>query len=272
MGQCKLKVFAAFETSSIHMTSSCPKNENNIPDFFSTRTWIYERQPYMKENARCFFALFFIMSLTAKADVPIFGNSPGDGTGFDVVVYNQLSLSGGAVEFTPRQNINLSSVTLWLSDYTGQYNQTINAGIYYNNCGNSFNNQGTATYFPGALVLGLSSPAPNDGSLAPFTFSDPSGSTVLSANTGYWLVVTASGQPGDYLYDSNWVAGETPTGDAVYDRSDNYNVNNGTFDSSSVLPAFTLNAVPEPGSAALMGLSFLLLGGCALYKRRILRP
>ena len=220
-------------------------------------------------------ALFVATCVAAKADVSVFGNSPNDGTGFGVSVYNQLSLSGGAVEFTPSQNINLSSVRLWLSGYTGQYGQSIYANIWLNSSAN-------APYTP---YLSLGTSVHNNGSLAAFTFSslsanpysDPSGSTILSANSSYWLVVTASGQPGNFMAGANWVGGSAPIGIAAYDGADNYNVYGGSFSASTSLPAFSINEasspivileVPEPNTVALMAIPAVLGIGRKLYRSR----
>src|SRR5215469_320010 len=114
-----------------------------------------------------------------KADEAVFGNSPGNGNGFSISTYGQLSSSGGAVEFTPQQNIYVDSITLWLNYYTGLHGQTIIAGIYDNSDNPAFN-PGTATNFPWQQILSFSSPAPNDGSLASFTFSNPTGTPIYN--------------------------------------------------------------------------------------------
>jgi hypothetical protein len=227
--------------------------------------------------------LFLSASLSVKADVPIFGNSiNGNADGFSLSSYNQYAFSGGAVEFTPQENIDLSSVDLWLAGYTGQ--QSISVSIWDNNpAGTGSDNLGTASSFPWAQVINFSSAAPNDGTLAQFTFSnpsanlfnDPSGSTVLLADTNYWLVVTAEGKFGSSINTSTWVGGGTPTGGAIYDASASYNISGGSFDASSDMPAFSINtdsslliaAVPEPSSAALMALPFLAGIGRVLVKR-----
>lgn len=232
----------------------------------------------MKGNIQFLVISFlFFLSLSAKADVPVFGNSPDGGTGFSISVLGQLSSSGGAVEFTPQENIYVDSVTLWLSDYNGQHGQTIIAGIYNNNDDHAFN-PGTATNYPWQQILSFSSPAPNDGSQEPFTFSNPTGtpiynptgSTLLSAGTPYWLVVTAEAkQEGNNMaVAASWVGGGTPTGEASYDGSDTYNVYGSSYDSCSVLPAFTINIVPEPGFAALMSIPLFFGFGRAFYKRQ----
>lgn len=220
--------------------------------------------------------LLLFLSSSAKADVPVFGNSPDGGPGFSISTLGQLSSSGGAVEFTPSEDIYVDSVTLWLSDYTGQHNQTIFAGIYNNNDNPVFN-LGTANDYPWQQILSFSPAAPNDGSLASFNFSNPTGtpiynptgSTLLSANTPYWLVVTAEGQPGNNMpVVANWVGGGTPTGEASYDGSDYYNVYGGSYDSSSALPAFTIDIVPEPDFTALMGIPLLIGIAWRFYRNR----
>lgn len=229
----------------------------------------------MKLRARFLGALFLLIaSLSTKAEGPVFGNSPGSGTGFSIVTYNGLSMSGGAVEFTPTENIDLSSVSIWLSGYTG--NQTIDASIWScNPAGTSSYNPGTASLFPWAPIITLDSAAHNNGSLAEFTFSDSSQNSILSANTEYWLVVTSSAHPGNNVNVASWVGGGTPSGDSIFDGADSYNVYGGSFDSSSVISAFCINSnsgsmvpVPEPGSLTLMSIPLLFAMGRLLYIRR----
>lgn len=211
--------------------------------------------------------------LTARADSPVFGNSPDGDNGFALSVYNGMSLSGGAVEFTPTADISLSSVTLWLSGYTGQYGQSIYANIW----------SSSSAQQPYAPYLSLGTTAHNNGSLAAFTFSslsanpynDPSGTTVLDANTAYWLVVTAGGSAGDYMAGANWVGGNTPGGSAIFNGADSYNVYGASFSPGATLPAFTLNdssfvfqEVPEPGSFSLIAIPALLLIGRAVVNGR----
>ncbi len=230
----------------------------------------------MKITASFVTGLILISCLVAKADSSVFGNSPnGNGTAFSLDTYGQLSLSGGAVEFTPDANIELSSVSLWLTGYTGQSGQTIDVSIWDNS-------SGTSGSHPWAPVISLSSASPNNGSLAEFNFSspsanpynDPSGSTVLSANTEYWLVVTAGAQASSCMTDASWVNGLTPTGNAIFDASETYNVNGSSFDPSTAMPAFSINSdspsidpVPEPGSTSIMSLGMLLGMAGWLWKR-----
>lgn len=228
----------------------------------------------MKGSTR-FLAVFFLIVIcsSTKADEPVFGNSPDGGNGFSISNYGQLSLTGGAVEFTPLENIYVDSITLWLSDYSGQHGQTIYVGIYYNSDDPALN-PGTANNFPGQQILSFSPAAPNGGSTYSFTFSNPTGipvsnptgSTLLAEGTPYWLVVTSEGRPDGYTSEANWVGGGITTGEAAYDSSDEYNVSGDSYNSSCVLPAFTINAVPEPGFAALISIPLAFGFGRTLYK------
>jgi hypothetical protein len=213
-----------------------------------------------------FLTLFLAGGLSAQASVPVFGNSPdGDGTSFSLSVYNELSMSGGAVEFTPQENINVSSVTLWLADYTGYYGERVDASIWEN-----YDNT------PYMQLLDFNPASPNNGSMAAFTFcdpaadlfTDPSGSTTLSANASYWLVVTEGGPPGNYATGANWVGGGVPMGDSIYNGSDNYTPDQGEFDACSVLPAFTINTVPEPSFAGLTCLPLFIGAGAGYYRHQ----
>lgn len=230
----------------------------------------------MKLRARFLGTLFLVIAcLSTKAEGPVFGNAPGDGTGFSIVTYNGLSMSGGAVEFTPTENIDLSSVSIWLSGYTGG---TIEASIWSGNpAGTADENPGTAPLFPWAQAITLDAPTYDNGSLDELTFSDSLKDSTLSAGKDYWLVITSEGPSGNYIDGASWVAGGTPTGDAIFDGADSYNVYGGSFDTSSVLPAFSINSddsgsflapVPEPSSMTLMSIPLLLGLGRLLYIRR----
>jgi hypothetical protein len=191
-----------------------------------------------------------VICLSAKADLPIFGNAPdGNGSAYDVSWYNYTS-SGGAVAFTPDQNITLSSVTVWLQGYTGQNGLSLDAAIY-----NNFQGQ------PGQEIDVLTSPEPNDGSISAFNFSSSSGSTVLDAGDEYWLLLYGNGTNPMDPTGCHWEEGGSPTGAAAYDGTQ------GFYEPYTDTPAFTINAVPEPGVGSLVALGLLLGLGRLLSKR-----
>jgi hypothetical protein len=242
-----------------------PKLTNRCP---------YEKQILVKRRVQFFSALFFITCFTAQADVSVFGNSPSGGSGGLSSGYiNPTESYWCAIGFTPQENIDLSSVSIWLSAFNGQ---NVGVSIALNGDNPEFNAGGTATNFPEYGYLDFSSPAPNDGSLAAFTFTNPttgnplvnpSGSTVLLADTEYWLVVVDTGNPGVGTAVS-WVAGETPAGEAMYDGSATDSGEQLAWNTASGLPAFSINTVPEPGSAALVVIPLLLGAGHRLFKAR----
>ncbi|HTR42251.1 MAG TPA: choice-of-anchor R domain-containing protein [Pseudomonadales bacterium] len=203
-----------------------------------------------------------LLCLTARADRPVFGNSPGFGNAFSLA-FAAGNTFGGAVLFTPSQDICLSSVTLWLNSYTGQNGVIPSVSIY------TSQQMGPGNYQLAALIATLGTPAPNDGSTAPFIFTDASAQTILEANTPYWLF--AYGQwDGTSNYGSAacyWETGNSPAGGAAYNQA-NYYVNGGFSGQSAVPPAFEINAVPEPGTLTLLGFSLVFGIGRQLSHRR----
>jgi hypothetical protein len=200
--------------------------------------------------------------LTARSDVSVFGNSPADGSEFSLAFASGNSF-GGAVGFTPAQDINVTSVTLWLSVYTGQNGVVPTASLCEND---PFTDQ------PGEQIASLTAPAPNDGTLAPFTFLVASGQPVLQANQEYWIFVYGSwnGQTnfGGENPDPSWAAGGTPTGAASFDGSEFFY--DGNFSSYPGQAAFTVNAAPEPRCAQFLIVAFLL--GVLGTSRRFSKP
>jgi hypothetical protein len=207
-------------------------------------------------NYFCSAILSLILLTTAAgAQGVIFGNSPTNGGVFSFIANGGIA-GGGAVAFTPLQNISFASVTVWLTGYTGRdmygnLNQSFYASIYsdYLPYPGSFHQ-------PFQQVVGLSVPSPNDGSLAPFIFNNLSPATILNANTQYWLFIyEATSGSQNYFDYPQWVGGDDPVGNAVYNGAESFWAS--SFSLSSAIPAFAINAVPEPGSVALMTFSFL---------------
>lgn len=190
----------------------------------------------------------------------VFGNAPVGGNAFAFVA-NGGSGSGGAVGFTPAQSLTFASVTVWLDGYTGldmygNLNQSFSAGIY----ADSVRQIGPATFVhePGAALLTLATPPPNDGTPAAFNFANPSAASVFQAGTTYWLFIyELTGGSVNYYNYPQWASGGAPAGAAAYNGSLSFA--QASFSASSATPAFQFNAVPEPGAGAL-----LLVGGLAL--------
>jgi hypothetical protein len=196
-----------------------------------------------------------LFNSVSPAQGVLLGNSSNGGAGFVLASDSHVPF-GGAIEFTPLQDFNLASITVWLVGYTGldlsgQPN-SIYAEIF---------SDGTAypgsLHTPGTLIAFLDIPPPNDGSLAPFTLNLPP--IILSVNTPYWLLLYAGGAEANI----GWVGGDNPVGNAIYNGSENFYAYG--FYPSSITPAFRLNAAPEPGQ---MALSFLCAGIYAVYQCR----
>lgn len=215
----------------------------------------------MKGIGQLLLGLFLLsVCLPAKADWRVFGNNPGSGNAFSLA-FESGNTFGGAILFTPADDINLSSVTMWLSDYNGQNGIIPSVSVY------TSQQQGPGNYVLGQEIAALDTPLPNDGSTAAFDFSNASGSTILDANMAYWLFAYGmwsgtTNYAGAYCY---WEAGTSPTGGAAYMQADTY-VNGSFSGQSSIAPAFAINAVPEPGSAALLGIPALFWIGRGLCR------
>ena len=204
--------------------------------------------------------LGFAAKLPAQGE---FGNAPQVtvGSGFEFISDGGGIVSGGAVAFTPTSNLTIGSVTVWLAGYTSsQLPQGLAGGIYANSTNSSQSDQ------PGTLLIDLNAPKPNDGSLATFTFVNPSPATALLANAKYWLFIYALSGPGfNQPPYPQWVPGTTPVGKAVYKGASSFGAH--VFSSSPVTPAFTLNPVPEPGLASVVFLGLSLWGMLSLGRR-----
>lgn len=209
--------------------------------------------------------ILVLVCFPAKADRRAFGNSPGSGNAFNLE-FESGNTFGGAVLFTPADNISLCSVTMWLSDYNGQNGIIPSVSIY------SSQQQGPGNYVLGQEIAALDTPAPNDGSTSAFNFANVSGQTMLDANTAYWLFAYGiwSGTTNYGGATCYWEAGNIPTGDAAYNQADIY-VNGSFSGQSAVAPAFVINAVPEPSPAALLSIPLLFGIGRKLFLRRHLR-
>ena len=204
-----------------------------------------------------------------------FGNSPVPGTAFDFVADGGIA-GGGAVAFTPLSDFPIANITVWLTGYTGldmygNANQSFYAGIYADQ---PPVDPGAGDHQPGTLLASLNVPPPNDGSPAAFDFLNTAPGLVFQADTQYWLFIYEK-TSGSFNYDAypQWVAGDAPAGAATYNGSESFWAFG--FSPSSVIPAFRINAVPEPASSWLL-CAGLLIGCLWRFRRsgvfRVIRP
>lgn len=221
----------------------------------------------VKRNVSIIAGFLFITALAVKAESPVFGNSLGNGSAFNLS-FASGNTWGGAVLFTPTEDISLSSVTLWLSGYNGHNGITPSVAIYdsYELPGNLFE--------MGSEVVSLNTPRANNGVTGAFTFSDSS-KTVLNAHQDYWLFAYGlwnggASQPGGAA--NYWEAGSAPVGSAIFDQSAYFI--NGSLSPGAAIPAFcinsdspTVNAVPEPGMMTLLTIPLLFGIGRIVYHR-----
>ncbi|MGH7950331.1 MAG: hypothetical protein ACREFE_00195 [Limisphaerales bacterium] len=231
---------------------------------------VFNRPPgaYCGVNAKQFFSLnlmknyfltaFVILTMflplapiAIRADV-LFGNAPDGSYGYGIYSsYPDPYVSGAAVSFTPLQNFDFSSVTLFLSNYTQPFGLQLLEGT-------NLDALGAIGFFSG--------PPPNDGSPGEFTFNlgadRTPGMLTLDTKDTYWLFAY-----GNYTSSGTieWVGGMVPTGNATYNGTALYEGNpSGSFlpNLNANSPAFSINSVPEPspgGFAMLGGAAFLLI-------------
>jgi hypothetical protein len=210
-----------------------------------------------------------LLPAATNAQSGIFGNTPTGGVAFSMIAESGANGSGGAVAFTPTEDFDFTSVTVWLSGYTGldlygNMDQSLFAGIWTSGAAYPGGSQQ-----PLVEIDSLGAPAPNDGSLAPFALANLSPTTLLHAGTEYWLFISEN-TGGSAAVGPQWVGGNNPVGNAVYDGSEVFQFPMG-FAPSSATPAFSINDIystPEPGTISFASLSLLLAGLRVLWLRR----
>lgn len=213
------------------------------------------RQMKMKVAILVVAALVAVASFSAKAQV-LFGNTPTGTYGGDLFFFPPNFIDGEVFGFTANQNFTISSMTMTLSNYTS----SINLILFEGNLGGGFGPQGLQ---PLANFAGA---APNDGSAANFTFGlftqgagTPIASVTLLANDNYWIAATSTQSS-----SVHWMLGTTPMGDATYLNTYLWNGQTANTAFPEPVPFFTLNAVPEPSTWALL----VVGAGAVLIRRR----
>jgi hypothetical protein len=211
------------------------------------------------------FSLFGAMGLflsvwltAAQADVPVFGNTTNNVSTPPFFIAAPGHINGWAVGFTPSEDIELSSVTLWLSGYDAAFiNQKsgpneISVQLWQTN--------DTGLNQPGFSLASFTTPGTNDGSAAPFTFALSSSPITLEAGQEYWIMADGF-TDSDGVFLPLWDHGGELTG-GVFDGLDLFSgIGFTSFSNDGTdIPDFTINTVPEPSEYALMSLGAILLG------------
>ena len=219
---------------------------------------------------------FLISIQTASGQGSVLSTLPalgGAGSGGSVEIIQVPYFQSETVFFTPLNDILLSSITLNLSEYTGIAHSRWNANlelpyqisVEIDDASYAQINWNQSSYIPTTRLSLLANPDPNDGSPVDFTFNCSSGLS-LQANTTYALQVSVASPDPAYPAYLWWDAGGNPTGSSLYNGS---LINQqGAWQTTSSTPAFSINAVPEPGVLATTAMSFLFGGVYALRIRQ----
>ncbi|MGA2245991.1 MAG: VPDSG-CTERM sorting domain-containing protein [Verrucomicrobiota bacterium] len=193
---------------------------------------------------------------------PIYGNLPTGSGGYEIST-EAGNTFGVAAEFTPQENVTFSSITLWVSAYTGLDGSSLQLSLMQD--GSSI-----GLPFPGpANTIGTGTAPANDGSDAAFAFSFAG---QLQAHTPYWLFLYLQVPGGGFgtgygQFNCRWDQGGTPTGNVVINGSESYA--DGFLPSSfqSEAPAFAINGVPDVASTAVM--LIISFGSLVLVRRHL---
>jgi len=190
---------------------------------------------------------------------PIYGYLPS-GSGGYAIGTEAGNTFGVAVEFTPQENVTFSSVTLWISGYTGLDGSSLQLSLM---------GDGSSIGFPPgpASTIGTGTATANNGSDAAFAFSLAG---ELQARTAYWLFlyleVPGGGSGANYgQFNCLWDQGGIPAGNVVIDGSEYFA--DGFLSSSfqTDAPAFGINSVPDEAPTAAM--LIVSLGSLFLLRR-----
>jgi hypothetical protein len=196
----------------------------------------------MRANSLTALALASLLFTSAASKgQSLFGNTPTGSSSFAIATLPGGYSTGYAVSFTPTVSFAFSSVTLCLSNYTVGFGLQLVEG-------SNPNTSTTYMNFGGASFASGNTSAPGEYTFTS-TFSD--GITSLNANQIYWLVAYSSNTATTPV---DWLSGTTPTGYAVFNGT--YAEEAGSVETgstpSSIAPAFSFNAVPEPATLGLL--------------------
>jgi hypothetical protein len=222
------------------------------------------------------FVIIFLINASPAQAAIVISSLPTNDDGFAIGATTSHAIEWGAVGFTPDQDLTLTSVTLWLTGYTGVDDQRPEVSIWSDTTASAPNlphapaTSLTAMSYGYSDGMAFNTPAPNDGSSASFEFDYP-GELTLQGGTIYWLVVdevTPPDNDGLNVLSFFWNGGGSVTGEAAYVGSEQLII--AGLLPSSTTPAFSIDAipVPEPRPMAIMALSFFCAGAYALRLRR----
>ncbi len=207
----------------------------------------------------CWFAPY-----SSKAN-QVFGSLPSGNGGYGISTEGGNTF-GVAVQFTTQQAVDFSSVTLWVSGYTGLDGSSLQLSLLQDTSSMGYSCSG-----PGNIIS-TATTAANSGADAAFNFSL---SGQLQADTTYWLFlyleVPGGGIGSDYgRFNCSWDRGGSSTGNITVNGSEDFadGFDSSSFDSDS--PAFAFSAVPDlVSTGSAMAVS---LGCLALYRFRLRQP
>jgi len=172
------------------------------------------------------------LSATANGTSTIYASGPPQ-------EYAQEFLTGSS-------SFTLASIVAPIGDATGSF--TASAELVTNNSGQ-----------PGTTVLAtFTIPAIPTGTPSDLTFT-PNSSVVLSANTDYWFVLSATGTTGDYKWDyTNTNSPSLPNYAVSQNSGSSWTVNSNGPEIIEVNSVDQVTGAPEPSSV-------LFLGGISLF-------
>lgn len=200
----------------------------------------------------CAAAALFVAAGTVSAS-PILSNLPGSssGTGTNLGIGTDLADRTKAVGLTMgAESLDFVSMVALMSNPGSTVD--LSGGIYSSTGGN-----------PGSLLASFTPVSVAGGTTAQEITLTVAGGFSLQANTSYWFVLDGPAFSNSLLWNS-LSPNTTPTATGVSFDGYRFSSNGGTsWGSSGIFNGMTINAVPAPGAAGLLGLA-----GLAAARRR----